>query len=226
MFNFILKTDSNGNPIDCPCNSNNREGLSINMPSNENIMRMSCLRFTRSASSFPTFNCNTGQRDQLNSLSSFIDGTQIYGSDLKTSNSLRLFQSGLLKSSPGIGPSRSFLPLDQNSVCGETGVKCFMAGEGRTNENLGLTGLQTLFLREHNRVATELSRINPHWPDERLFHESRKIIIGMLQNIIYSQWLPVVVGRNLASPQLGDIMPMPPGSGFYNRYDPNVAIFY
>jgi hypothetical protein len=48
----------------------------------------------------------------------------------------------------------------------------------------------------------------------------------MLQNIIYSQWLPVVVGRNLASPQLGDIMPMPPGSGFYNRYDPNVAIFY
>jgi len=34
-----------------------------------------------------------------------------------------------------------------------------MAGEYRTSENLGLVGMQTLFNREHNRIATALAKI-------------------------------------------------------------------
>jgi hypothetical protein len=35
-----------------------------------------------------------------------------------------------------------------------------MAGEHRTSENLGLVGVQTLFNREHNRIATALAKVS------------------------------------------------------------------
>ena len=37
------------------------------------------------------------------------------------------------------------------------------------NEQTVLIMVHTLFVREHNRIANELSRINPHWNDETLF---------------------------------------------------------
>jgi len=42
-------------------------------------------------------------------------------------------------------------------------------GEIRVNEQLVLTCIHTIMAREHNRVAKELSQINPHWNDEMLY---------------------------------------------------------
>ena len=45
----------------------------------------------------------------------------------------------------------------------------FFSGDGRVNQQVMLVTLHTLFMREHNRIATELSHINKHWDDERIF---------------------------------------------------------
>lgn len=166
------------------------------MPSNENIMKQTCMQFTRSSAVSPSYDCGMGYREQLNLLSAFLDGTQIYGDSYNKSLELRLFSGGLLKSSTGV-TARPYLP-QSDSQCSnvDESMMCFKAGEFRTSENLGLTGIQVLFMREHNRIATELATLNKNWNDDILYYETKRIIVAMYQHIIYNQWLPSVIGKN------------------------------
>lgn len=36
-------------------------------------------------------------------------------------------------------------------------------------------------MREHNRLATELRRLNPRWSGDKLYNEARKIVGAMVQ---------------------------------------------
>ncbi len=110
---------------------------------------------------------------------------------------LRELKGGLLKSS--VGPDKkSFLPKQQDAACHDTNdtIQCFGAGDSRVNNNLGLVGLHTVFMREHNRIATELSKLNNDWSDDRLFNEARRILIAIYQHIVFNEYLPALIGRN------------------------------
>lgn len=82
-------------------------------------------------------------------------------------------------------------PLSNNTCNNRTGG-CYLAGDGRVNEHIGLVGLHTLFLGLHNIIATRLGHLNEHWNDESTFQETRKIIIGIMQNIVYNEYVPTL----------------------------------
>lgn len=59
--------------------------------------------------------------------------------------------------------------------------------------------MQTLWVREHNRVARKLATVNPQWSDETLYQEARRVVIAEIQHITYKEWLPLLVGRRYAN---------------------------
>jgi hypothetical protein len=69
-------------------------------------------------------------------------------------------------------------------------------GDTRGNQNPQLTILQIMFLREHNRIADYLTKLNPHWNDETTFQETRRIVIAEHQYISYYEWLPIILGMH------------------------------
>lgn len=74
---------------------------------------------------------------------------------------------------------------------------CFVLADGRAGEQPGLTAFHTVWLRFHNYVAETLSQLNPHWNDEMLYQETRKLVGAFIQHITYREFLPVLLGSEV-----------------------------
>ena len=72
--------------------------------------------------------------------------------------------------------------------------KAFLAGDIRATEQPGLAAIHSLFVLEHNRLATQISTANPSLLDEELYQRARRLVIGQIQNIVYKEFLPIVLG--------------------------------
>ena len=132
----------------------------------------------------------------MNEITAYIDGSNVYGSNLTRSNELRTFAGGELKTSAG-----NLLPLNSAMLpnAGGTDPAMFLAGDVRSNEQVGLTAMHTLFVREHNRLAGLLTTQNPLLTDEQLYQTARRIVGAELQIITYNEFLPMLLGPGAPS---------------------------
>ena len=145
-----------------------------------------------------TINILRGQVDPKNGNAidadtSFLDLSQVYGSDAATAAGLRN-ADGTMKTQNGglpIGPDGQF-----------------MGGDVRVAENPDLTSIDVLFVREHNYWVAKLHAEEPALSGDQLYARARAITTAEYQNIIYSGYLPSLLGS--AAP------------GAYTGYDPNV----
>lgn len=145
-----------------------------------------------------------------NDITAWLDGSNVYGSDFERNNSLRRLQGGLLLTSEG-----DLLPFDPNTgldndTNGRDGRPFFIAGDIRANENVVLSSIQTLFVREHNRLAEALAVEHPDWSDEQLYQRARQINIAQMQNVTFNEYLPTLLGESL-SPYAGYNVTIDPG---------------
>lgn len=148
-----------------PCFSVTARHSANHKSNNESSHSSHCIEVVRSAEL-----CGTGftsivhgkfvPREQVNQLTAFIDGSNIYGSTDELARFLRDLNPdiGLLKTSQV--DNKSYLPLSDEHFpldCqlqpNASFMECFLAGDHRANEQIGLLAFHNIWLRQHNRLA-------------------------------------------------------------------------
>ncbi|XP_068083660.1 peroxidase [Anabrus simplex] len=201
--------------------------LEIEIPADDYFYSLFGLRCQDFVRGFPAVRpgCRLGSRSQYNTLTGVLDGNTVYGVTEKFARHLRTGFGGLLRMNPVFNEYglKDLLPLkldipDEGCTRPNRSMYCFEGGEIRVNEQLVLTCMHTLMAREHNRVAVGLSQVNPHWDDETLYQEARRIVIAEIQHITYNEFLPIILGKEVME-KFGLLTQK---EGYWDGYDPNV----
>lgn len=164
----------------------------------------------------------TSPRQQINTLSSFIDASNVYGvtaarlewlrvgpvdNNLENNGArLMLTTDGYLPRVTARGNAASAPPMDLMGPLVGSPEKAIVAGDVRANENIALTALHTLFAREHNRIVGLLPG---YLSAEEKFQVARRVVGAELQYITYTQFLPAMGVR--LSPYSGHDPTVNPG---------------
>ncbi|XP_007956199.1 lactoperoxidase [Orycteropus afer afer] len=184
-----------------------------------------CMPFFRAGFVCPTSPYKSLTREQINAPTSFLDASFVYGSEASLARRLLNLSSplGLLAVNQEFSDhGLPYLPFDNKkpSPCEfintTARVPCFLAGDSRASEQILLAASHTLFLREHNRLARELKRLNPHWDGETLYQETRKILGAFVQIITFRDYLPIVLGDEKQKQ-------IPPYQGYDESVDPRIS---
>jgi len=134
-------------------------------------------------------------RQHPNVITAFIDASNVYGSDPTRADFLRTGAGGRMKTTTTAeGDLLPFNTAGLPNAGGDDNTALFIAGDIRANENVALTSLHTLFVREHNRLADQLAASNPTWTDEQIYQRARKLVGAEMQAITYNEFLPALLG--------------------------------
>ncbi|KAF6321863.1 thyroid peroxidase [Rhinolophus ferrumequinum] len=227
-----------GGGADCQLTCENQNPcFPVQLPDNASLTGgTACLPFYRSAAA-----CGTGAqgaffgnlstanpRQQMNGLTSFLDASTVYGSSPAVEKQLRNWTSseGLLRvNARHQDAGRAYLPFvppHAPLACApEPGTQgrapCFLAGDSRASEVPSLTALHTLWLREHNRLASSLKALNPHWSADTTYQEARKVVGALHQVITLRDYVPRVLGPEAVRQHVG------PYQGYDAAVDPTVS---
>jgi len=187
----------------------------------ENVM----IPFHRSMPATGTGISVTNPRQQVNEITSYIDASMIYGSDTTRAAALRnTVDSAMLETSLSINgevlPMKNTLGLPNDNGGSVDSAQFFLSGDVRVNEQIGLTATHSLFVREHNRIVTDLrnrllagetalvAKRDAAIPDNNngvnnesdfLYESARKLVGAQIQQITYEEFLPILIGNDLGA---------------------------
>nr|XP_018673155.1 dual oxidase 1 isoform X1 [Ciona intestinalis] len=163
-------------------------------------------------------------REQINAVTSYLDGSQIYGHTKAWSNNLRLLRStcngrtstsslfssqgratdcrGELASLDDQGEFPALnnvgLPLDNSWTTKDhviqSAKRFYRVGSRRGNENPFVLTIGITWFRHHNWLARNIRDSNPNWSDDDVFNEARIQNIAMYQKVLMYEWLPGLLG--------------------------------
>ncbi|XP_078479863.1 dual oxidase 1-like [Lampetra planeri] len=176
------------------------------------------LPFQRSQWDKTTGVSTNNPRTPVNKVTSWLDGSAIYGPSRSWCQALRTFDRGMMRSSydeslPPVS-GRSLQLIDAPCPSYETGSSrnktVYDFGNPRGNENPFLKALGTVWLRYHNFWAAKIHSEHSDWSDEDVFLNARKWVVGVYQNIVLYEWLPAML--NGSSFQVSE----------YKEYKPHV----
>lgn len=143
-------------------------------------------------------------RQQVNQIPAFLDASMIYGSNTTRASALRTFVGGKLKTSPGNLPPLNTAGLENaNDAHLFPDNQLFLAGDIRANENIELTAIHTLFVREHNLLATAIAASGRGLSDEQIYQQARRIVTAEIQVITFQEFLPALLGPGSIRPYAG-----------------------
>jgi len=143
-----------------------------------------------------------GIRQQVNEITAYIDASNVYGSDVNRALELRTLDgTGQLKTS-----HHELLPFNVNgfpNAPDSNDPSFFLAGDFRANEQVALTAMHTLFVREHNYWARLFRRDFPSMNGEEVYQFARAVVGAEMQAITYNEFLPILLGPNALDPYTG-----------------------
>jgi hypothetical protein len=146
----------------------------------------------------------TSPRQQINTVSSYIDGSAVYGvdperlewlregpvdDDLADNGALLLLPGGYLPRADARGDPATAPSVDLFGGLAATPQIARVAGDVRANENDALLAVQTLFAREHDRIVAELPS---NLSEDEKFQIARRVVGAEIQFITYNEFLPAL----------------------------------
>jgi peroxidase len=155
------------------------------------------IRLDRSASTIVD-----GVHQQLNNITAFIDASSSTAPRKTAPDELRTNDgTGMLKTSAG-----GLLPFNVNGFHNaptDHDPSFFLGGDIRANEQIALTAMHTLFVREHNHHAQRLRDRHPGFSGDEIYEHARAIVAAEIQAITYNEFLPMLLGPGAIPPYQG-----------------------
>ena len=106
---------------------------------------------------------------------------------------LKLFEPGGMRFNPEftdeLGKPLLDTPLGIDHTTPEMRETLFAVGGDRANAVPQVSMLNTLFLREHNRLADLIVQSHPDWNDQRVFDAARAVVTVMFIKIVVEEYI-------------------------------------
>ncbi|CAG2209010.1 PXDN [Mytilus edulis] len=142
-----------------------------------------------------TYNINLmhfGPSNQMNQKTSYLDLSLIYGNSIEGEQRFRQFGSEGEQRFRQFGSGKNC--HFGNSIEGEQRFRQFGSGHPKSFDAT-LNIFHVIFLRENDKILRDLKHLG--WNGESLYKEARKIMSAVYQHIVYTEYVPAVIGQDV-----------------------------